>query len=130
MSEISKGVIVEILPTAIWIESDIFGSRHVVLQHQGCDPFTYASFQYDYRYTSNAGTWEAARNLALALGATEPIEQKHRNLSFEPAREWEGLTDEEMANTIGFREHLTESTRVTLTTLGRRIEAKLREKNA
>ncbi len=122
MSEISKGVIVEILPTAIWIESDIFGSRHVVLQHQGCDPFTYASFQYDYRYTSNAGTWEAARNLALALGATEPIEQKHRNLSFEPAREWEGLTDEE-AN------ELWESTDSDWE-LMKRTEAKLKERNA
>ena len=27
--------LVEILPTKIWVESDIFGSRHVMVQHQG-----------------------------------------------------------------------------------------------
>ena len=128
MSEISKGVIVEILPTAIWIESDIFGSRHVVLQHQGCDPFTYASFQYDYRYTSNAGTWEAARNLALALGAAEPIEQKHRNLSFEPAREWVGLTDEEIEK-LDCIPNVPGIQFGDVVKFARAIEAKLREKN-
>lgn len=73
--------IVEILPTRIWVESDMLGSRHVVMHHQGFgDPFTYATFFYDYAYTSNGGTWDAAHNLALALGATEPVEAKQRDL--------------------------------------------------
>lgn len=38
------------------------------------EPFVYARFGYDYAYTSNAGTWDAAKKLALSLGATEPIE--------------------------------------------------------
>lgn len=68
--------VVKIYPTAIWIESGIFGERRVMLQHEGFKPFTYATFHYDYAYTSNAGTWEAAKALALSLGATEPIATK------------------------------------------------------
>lgn len=75
---IRTGILVEIKPTQIWIESGIMGERVVVLQHEGCEPFDYAVFGYDYRYTSNSGTYEAARNVALSLGATEPIEQRTR----------------------------------------------------
>ena len=69
-----KVVIVEILPMQIWIENGMFGDRSVVLQHQGMNPFVYAKFGYDYAYTSNAGTWDAAQKMALSLGAKEPIE--------------------------------------------------------
>lgn len=80
--------LVEILPTKVWIESDLMGARHVVMHHQGYgEPFTYASFHYDYAYTSNSGTWDAAYRLALALGATEPVEQRQRNFSLPTAEE-------------------------------------------
>jgi len=100
MSEILKGKIVEILPTKIWIENDLFGGRHVMLQHEGCHSFTYASFGYDYAYTSNSTTFEMAKNLALSLGATEPVEQKTRGFSESeitpPHRKpWVGLTLED-----------------------------------
>lgn len=72
--------LVEILPTKVWVEDDLFGSRHVMLQHEGFEPFNYASFYYNYAYTSNAGTWDAANRLAVELGATEPVE--HRNRPF------------------------------------------------
>lgn len=72
--EIQKATLVEILPTQIWIENGICGDRSVVLQHQGMEPFVYARFGYNYAYTSNAGTWDAAQQMALSLGATEPIE--------------------------------------------------------
>ena len=72
--ELKEVTVVEILPTQIWIENGMFGDRSVVLQHQGMDPFVYARFGYNYAYTSNAGTWDAAQKLALSLGATEPIE--------------------------------------------------------
>jgi hypothetical protein len=82
------GTVVEILPTRIWIESDMMGARHVVMHHQDYgEPFTYASFHYDYAYTSNAGTWGAANSLALALGATEPVEQRSRDFHFPTADE-------------------------------------------
>jgi hypothetical protein len=80
--------LVEILPTKIWIESDMMGSRHVVMHHHGFgEPFTYASFFYDYAYTSNGGTWDSARKLALSLGAVEPIEEKTREFHMPTADE-------------------------------------------
>lgn len=78
----SEPILVEILPTKIWVESDIMGARHVVLQHEGLEPFTYASFYYDYAYTSNSGTHAAVESLAKALGATEPIEHRSRELEW------------------------------------------------
>ena len=85
---VPTATIVEILPTKIWIESDMMGARHVVMHHQDYgEPFTYASFHYDYAYTSNAGTHEAAHRLALALGAKEPVEQRSREMHFPTADE-------------------------------------------
>lgn len=81
MAPPKQPITVEILPTAIWIESDFFGGRHVVLQHEGCEAFTYATFPYDYRYTSNSGTLGAARMVALSLGAAEPIEMRNREIT-------------------------------------------------
>ena len=80
--------IVEILPTRIWIESDMMGARHVVMHHQDFgEPFTYATFNYDYAYTSNSGTHEAAEDLARSLGAADPIEHTSRELSMPTADE-------------------------------------------
>lgn len=87
MEPIRHATIVEVYKTNVWIESDLFGARHVVVQHKGCDPFTYASFHYDYRYTDNAGTLAAATDLALQLGATEPIDRRSRELKFPNAEE-------------------------------------------
>lgn len=84
--EIQKATIVKVMPTKIWIESGMFGERVVVLQHEGCEPFDYAVFGYDYRYTSNAGTLAAAEALARNLGATEPIEHRHRELKLPTAK--------------------------------------------
>ena len=52
--------VVEVMPTSIWIESGFSGERIVMMQHEGCEPFEYAVFGYDYRYTSNAGTFAEA----------------------------------------------------------------------
>ena len=70
--------IVEILPTKVWIESDMLGSRFVVAQHQGQLAFTYAAFHYDYAYTDNATTHRLAEQLAKSLGARDPIEHRQR----------------------------------------------------
>lgn len=74
---------VTLLPTAIWVESDILGCRHVMMQHEGLPAFTYASFNYDWRYTDNAGTLRAAEMVAQGLGAPLPIEHRHRPFSLE-----------------------------------------------
>lgn len=73
---IEKVTLVEILPTKIWVESDLFGSRHVMVQHQGMKAFRYASFFYGYGYTSNGGTLAAAEAVALSLGARQPIDHR------------------------------------------------------
>lgn len=70
---------VTLLPTRVWVESGMFGERAVVMQHDGFQPFDYAVFNYDYAYTSNSGTLNAAENLALQLGATAPVEHRPRN---------------------------------------------------
>jgi len=76
--KIEQAVLVKILPTKVWIESSIFGERAVMVQHEGYEPFEYAVFNYDYRYTSNSGTWGAAEAMARQLGATDPIEHRNR----------------------------------------------------
>lgn len=82
----TKGAItVTILPTKVWVENDFLGGRHVMLQHEGLEPFTYASFFYNWRYTSNSSTWDAACQLALSLGADEPVESRMRPLDLSPA---------------------------------------------
>ena len=47
-----------------------------------------------------------------------------------PRREWRGLSDEEIAQVLGFGDYTARSTEVTLTGIARAIEAKLKEKNA
>ena len=77
---IETAQIVEIFERKIWIEKDIAGSQHIVIQHQcgKSTPFTYCSFHYDYAYTSNASINAQAVQMALSLGAKEPVEIKHR----------------------------------------------------
>ncbi len=87
-AELGAARVVKILPTKIWIENDMMGSRHVVIQHEGFgEPFTYASFHYDHAYTSNAGIADAANRLAIALGAPEPVEQRRREMHLPTADE-------------------------------------------
>ena len=78
--EIAK--LVGVYGKKVWIESDFFGSRHVMVQHDapGEEPFCYASFHYDHRHTCNSGTMSEARRLAIALGAAEPVEERSRQL--------------------------------------------------
>ena len=82
MSGQSEIVSVELIPRSIWIESDLFGGRHVVCQDEGYLPFTYASFHYNYAFTCNAGTWAEATKLAMSLGAVEPVEERSRANDF------------------------------------------------
>ena len=78
--KIEQVKIVRIFKTSIWIESDMMGARHVMMQHETCEPFAYCTFNYDYAYTSNAGTHTAATAIALSLGATEPVEHRLREM--------------------------------------------------
>lgn len=89
--------IVKIFSTAVWIESDLLGSRHVMRQHEGDEPFTYCSFHYNYAHTSNAQTLDDAERMARALGATDPIEHRSREFKQptldEAKKELQAITD-------------------------------------
>lgn len=72
--------IVHVYETKVWVEVDMMGSKHVMIQHQapGCEPFCYCSFHYNYAYTDNANIRREAERMALAIGATEPVEFRER----------------------------------------------------
>ncbi len=70
--------LVKVFKTEIWIESDLLGAKHVMLQHEGCDPFTWCTFNYDHRYTGNSTTLKCATDMAISLGADVPVKHKHR----------------------------------------------------
>lgn len=74
--------VLKIYANDVWVESDFCGGKHVMIQSQmpGTEPFCYCSFNYDYAYTSNASIRHAASSMALALGATEPVEFRERGL--------------------------------------------------
>lgn len=63
--------IVKIYPTKFWVEKDFFGSSHIMMQHEGMHPFQYATFNYDYAYTSNAGVHAAIVNTMKSFGIKE-----------------------------------------------------------
>ncbi|MDR0458402.1 MAG: hypothetical protein LBH10_05170 [Burkholderiaceae bacterium] len=72
--------IVSISRPKVWIENGFSGERYVVVQHEEFEPFDYAVFNYDYKYTSNAGTLDEAQRLAIELGATVPVQVNSRRL--------------------------------------------------
>lgn len=80
-------VLLKVYEKKVWIESDFWGARHVMVQHDAPneEPFTYCTFHYDYRHTSNSGTLAAAQAVARSLGATEPVELRNRGLPVQNA---------------------------------------------
>ena len=75
---IQEAKIVKVYGKSIWVESDLLGAKHVMVKHEDCEPFEYCSFHYDYSHTDNATTRRLAEKIALMLGATDPVEHKHR----------------------------------------------------
>ena len=82
--EIKTVEIVKIYPTRYWVEKDLFGSSHIMVQHEGMHSFEYACFNYDYAYTSNAGVHSAVVGIMKQFGIEEKdIEWTHRELKRE-----------------------------------------------
>lgn len=81
-SELQVVKIVEEEPFRVWVEIDLAGASHVMLQHERLSgpPFCYASFHYDYRYTCNQQVREAAIATAQSLGAVNPVDVRYRGL--------------------------------------------------
>lgn len=73
---------VSVVENKIWIECDVFGNRHVMVGREGSEnpPFQHCSFNYDYRYTSNASIAAQAESFAVSLGAEPPVECRARLL--------------------------------------------------
>ena len=71
--------IVKMIGKKVWIESDLCGARHVMVQHdlEGETPFCYATFHYEYGHTDNASTRSQAEKLARELGAQGPVEWRN-----------------------------------------------------
>lgn len=82
MSDIKTVEIVKILPTKVWVESDFFGSQHIMIQHEDMHPFQWMTINYDYAYTSNS-TNDSLMNMMLKSINQNPdeIERKLRPLS-------------------------------------------------
>ncbi|TDS82597.1 hypothetical protein EDF71_107233 [Comamonas sp. JUb58] len=76
--------VVKILPTKIWIESDFFGDRHVMVQHEGHKVAQVATVRSCYGYTDNSSTRHLVELIAKSLGAVDPIERRSRD-PFPPA---------------------------------------------
>tara|TARA_B100002049_G_scaffold237323_1_gene228057 strand:+ start:10675 stop:11049 length:375 start_codon:yes stop_codon:yes gene_type:complete len=66
----------------IWVESDILGAKHVMVEHTHPtqSAFCYCTFNYHHGYTSNAEIARRAIDMAVSLGAKEPVDIKSRTL--------------------------------------------------
>ena len=84
MKKLETASIVEIFPMKVWMESDFFGNKHVMVQHQddNSEPFTYCTLYYDNHYTCNSMMFEMAEKIAIALGAKKPVERKIREIKY------------------------------------------------
>ena len=67
--EIKTAEIVEVYPTKIWSEKDIFGTVHIKMQHEGMEPFTFIQMHYNYAYTSNGHQHQMTQEILKLLGA-------------------------------------------------------------
>lgn len=73
--------VVGIIPTKYWVEKGMCGDAYIMMQHEGFHEFEYASFGYDYAYTSNAGVWSEVVEMMKRFGVEEKdIEWKSREL--------------------------------------------------
>ena len=79
--------IVKIFPTHYWVESDVLGTKHIMVQHEGMEPFTYASFNYDYAFTDNATIHMQIVNMMKQFGVEEK-DIDWRSKSWPPSKWW------------------------------------------
>jgi hypothetical protein len=83
MIKVEAAEMVKVFERRVWVEGDIMGDKHVMIQHQDgeSEPFCYCSFHYDYAYTSNSSIRSAAETMALSIGAKDPVEHKNRTFN-------------------------------------------------
>ncbi|MEY2161479.1 hypothetical protein [Rhodanobacter sp. FW106-PBR-LB-2-11] len=74
--------VVQAYANAVWIESDITGNRHVMMQSEapGAQPHCFCTLRYEHHYTDNSHLEQVAERIASMLGATSPIERRFRDV--------------------------------------------------
>ena len=75
-TEIKTVELVEILPTKIWADKDMFGTVHIKMQHQGMDEFDFIQIQYNYAYTSNSHQLQLTEEILKLLGVNNEDQSK------------------------------------------------------
>lgn len=70
--------LVEILPTKIWAEKDMFGTVHIYMQHSGQEKFEFISMHYDYMYTSNGHQHHMTQEILKLLGVNSDTESNQK----------------------------------------------------
>ena len=87
MSNVKTAKIVHVYKLNIWVEKDMCGSSHIMMQHEGLgDPFCYATFNYDYAFTDNATIHMEIIGMMKRFGVEEKdIDWRSKEL---PAPKW------------------------------------------
>ena len=75
--EIKTVELVEILPTKVWADKDMFGTVHIKMQHQGMDEFDFIQIQYNYAYTDNGHQHRLTQEILKLLGAQDDSEARN-----------------------------------------------------
>ena len=74
--------ITKIYGNAVWVENDILGDAHVMLQSEapGSEPACVATVRYNYPWVDNSTRNSVATEIARMFGAGENVEFRSREL--------------------------------------------------
>lgn len=80
--------VVRFYPNAVWIETDVLGDAHVMLQSEapGCEPECVATIRYVYPFVDNGTRMRLAERVAEMMGATLPVDVRIRAPNAEVTR--------------------------------------------
>lgn len=85
MNEMNYANVVEVYPTDIWYEKDMFGTVSIKMQHKGMEePFTFIRMHYDYYYTNNLHQHNMVKAIGKLLGVEDIEERLSKKFAFEP----------------------------------------------
>lgn len=73
--------ITKIYGNAVWVDKDIFGDAHVMLQSEapGSEPACVATVRYNYPWVDNSTRNRVASEVARMFGAGENVEFRFRD---------------------------------------------------
>jgi hypothetical protein len=68
--------LVKVFPTKVWLDSGIDGTKRIMMQHEGVEPFEFIAIHYDHRYTCNSHQYQLAEKIMALLGASPTEDAK------------------------------------------------------